>query len=669
MRRVAAVLPWLVVLGGTAVAGPDDPVVAGVQSAPPVVPATTELEQDTDARKNIRGCPVGESCLDPQAVLREFEVGSLPPPGEDPWVGEHEPPARSAVEAGPARQVSKPSELRPDAPWLDQLALPDIPMRWSQRLADYLVFYKDDPRGRNIMKGWLKSQGKYKDLIVSNLRKAKLPEDLLYVAMIESSYDNETLSRAGALGLWQFMPEGSTIYGLRRDRWVDERKDPYRSTIAQMDYFRDLYQRFGEWHIALAAFNVGYGAVLRSIARYNTNDYYQLCEYENAIPWETCWYTPKIMATAIVGHNLAAFGFDNLKVDTPEQWDEISVPTSISLSVIARAANTTEAEIKKLNPHLRKNRTPPGETGYLVRVPVGTKADTQRRLAELQSDWDGYDAYVVAHGERFEDVATTFGVSKAQLKKLNGVDKESEVSGGTVLVVPRISADTREKNKAKAKAKLQASAVDSKEGEALIVPVPDKDFAIKGKRRVFYRVVAGDTLSTVAKAFHVAKADLALWSGLQKDASLHPRMVLVAFVDEDFDADAEHVALLDESMLIVVTRGSAEHLDLAEARTGRKRIEYTATSKEKLEDIAKRYGMGSHDLARINRISYNKVLEKGDKIIVYQVVDPSRSDRAEEQWKKTPKARRGKTKGTTPATTTASKPPAVGPVTSPSQVD
>src|SRR6201995_5456173 len=112
---------------------------------------------------------------------------------------------------------------------------------------------------------------------------------------------------AGALGVWQFMPEGGRIYGLREDRWVDERRDPLRSTIAQMDYFADLRQRFGDWHIALAAFNMGYGAMLRSIARYNTNDFYRLCEYENAIPWETCLYTPKIIAAAIVGHNRAFY--------------------------------------------------------------------------------------------------------------------------------------------------------------------------------------------------------------------------------------------------------------------------------------------------------------------------------------------------------------------------
>lgn len=638
---------------GLAHADPDT-VHPGPQGAPPVQAGEPVLPQQLDGRRAVRGCTVGDTCTAPGDVMKEIDVELFPRPGASPWIDE-QTSAPSRLEPGPVHTVVKPSELRPDQPWLDQLELPDLPVRWSQKLVDYLVFYKNDPRGRSIISGWLVDQGRYKDLITSYLRKAKLPQDLLYVAMIESSYDNTTLSSAGALGLWQFMPEGGKIYGLRQDRWVDERRDPFRSTMAQMDYFADLYQRFGDWHIALAAFNVGYGAMLRSIARYNTNDYYKLCEYENAVPWETCLYTPKVLATAIVGHNRALYGMDKLKVLPAESWEEVAVPTSMSLAVIARAAGASENDVKRLNPHLRRGRTPPGEPGYVVRVPVGTKVEAQRRIVELQTEWDTYDAYVVAHGERFEDVATTFGISTSALRKLNGVEHESEITGGTVLVVPRISPDQRAKNQAKARSKLLGSGIDQKDGEALIVPVPDKDFIVEGQQRVFYRVVTGDSLRTIAKAFGVTAEQLRAWNGLDDDANLHPKMVLVAWVAPTFDADKHKIALLDDTQLVVVTRGSPEHLDLAESRTGRVRVEYVAQGKEKLSEIAKRYGMGSHDLARINRISYETVLAKGDKIIVYQVADPTRSKRADEQWRKTPRARRGKVSGQRAQTTASAK--------------
>src|SRR5262249_17265052 len=197
----------------------------------------------------------------PSDVLREIDVELFPRPGTSPWIDERTAPvARLDLGLAPHRAVKRPSDLRPDLPWLDKLEMPDLPVTWSTRLIDYLVFYKDDPRGRGIMGSWLAAQGRYRDLIVAHLRVAHLPEDLLYDAMIESSYDPDDSSSAGALGLWQFMPEGGKIYGLREDHWVDERRDPLRSTIAVLDYWADLQQRFGDWQIAMAAFHVGYGA-------------------------------------------------------------------------------------------------------------------------------------------------------------------------------------------------------------------------------------------------------------------------------------------------------------------------------------------------------------------------------------------------------------------------
>ena len=660
LRRVAAGAS-LVLCFGLRTPAHGDPVAppthAGAQPAPPVQAGEPALHQELDGRRSIRGCSVDERCARPGDLLREFEVEAFPPPGSSPWLDDKAPPASRLEPGAPRPLVKRPSELRPDAPWLDQLELPDLPVKWSQTLVDYLVFYRNDPRGRGIMESWLVAQGRYREMIVAHLRKARLPEDLLYVAMIESGYDPGDSSSAGALGVWQFMPEGGRIYGLREDRWVDERRDPLRSTIAQMDYFADLRQRFADWHIALAAFNMGYGAMLRSIARYNTNDYYRLCEYENGIPWETCLYTPKVLAAAIVGHNRALYGFDKLKAWPAETWEEVAIPTSASLAAIARIANASEAELKRLNPQLRHGRTPPGETGYVVRVPPGTKAETQRRLVELESDWKGYDAYVIAHGERFEDVATTFGISVAQLRKLNDVTREAEIEGGTVLVVPRISEDQRVKNRAKAKANLHSSGVDQRDGELLLVPVPDKAAVVPGKQRVFYRVVAGDTLDGVAKALAVRPAELAQWNTLDPDSNLQPKMVLLAWVTPGFDAARHAVNLLDDKQLLVVTRGSPEHMDLAEARTGRVRTEYVAQGKEKLADVARKFGMGSHDLARINRISYDTVLAKGQAIIVYQVADPNRSKRADEQWKKTPRALRGKLTGSRASRTASTNVP------------
>jgi membrane-bound lytic murein transglycosylase D len=653
-------------VGRGALAQPSEPPVrTGVQPAPPTASPRPSLEQERDGRRAVRGCPVDLECPPGDAML-EFELATFPRPGTDPWIDDRTAPRGG--EAAPA-VVTRPSQLRPDLPWLDELELPDLPVTWTPRLIEYLVFYRDDPRGHRIMKGWLEDQGRYRDMILAALREAKLPEDLLYVAMIESGYNPQTSSYAGAAGLWQFMPAGGRIYGMRIDRWVDERNDPIRSTIAVLDYFKDLHQRFGDWHLALAAFNAGYGAVLRSVARYNTNDYWKLSEVENGLAWETTLYVPKAIAAAICGRNREKLGFGTLKVEAPERWEDVAVPGSVSLATIARAVGASADDLARLNPHLRRHRTPPGEAGYVVRVPRGTGETFARKLADLRSDWDGADAYVMAHGERFEDVATTFGISTRKLKALNEIAHESEVGGGSVLVVPKLDGATRSKNRAKAIAALHASGPDQKPGEPLIVAVPDKDATVAGKRRVFYRAVVGDQIADVAQALGIKPAQLVAWNALSGTAELHPRMVLQAWVAPGFDADRANVRLLDDDKLLLVTRGSKEHLELAEARVGRVRLEYSPKKAESLEVIGKKFGLGPRDLARINKIKHTSVIEPGQTIIVYKVVDRTRSDRAAEQWKKTPKDHR-KTTGPSAKTPRPARSNRVaGPVTTPGEVD
>jgi membrane-bound lytic murein transglycosylase D len=588
--------------------------IPGVQSQPPLEPVGLELPQAADGRRAVRGCPVGQDCVPPHRQLHLIELELFPQRNGGPWVRSEEGVSLEGEGGSGANKiVRRPSELRADLTWLDDLEMPDLPVRWTPKLVEYLEFYKNDPRGRNIMRGWLVAAGRYRELIISKLHAARLPLDLFYVAMIESSFDPHDSSSAGAAGLWQFMPAGGKIYGLAQNHWVDERRDPLRATAAAVDYWRDLHQRFGDWDLAMAAYNAGYGAILRSIARYNTNDYWQLCLYENALAWEATLYVPKALAVAIVGHNPEAFGFGDVKAEAPEPWEEVTVPVSMSIGVVARAASTTAEKVKKLNPQLRRNRTPPDAKNYVVRVPRGARPDFARRLAELQSEWDGYDAYVVAYGERFEDVAATFGISK------------------------------RAKNRAAARTALHESGVDQQPGEPLIVALPDASAKVAGKTRGFYRVIIGDTLTGVAKALGGVKvAELARWNGLEESANLHPRMVLMVWLSKGFNADKKKVALLDESKLTVVTRGSPEHLDLIEQRVGRERVRYVAEKQESFEAIAKKFGLKSADLARVNHLPPKTVLKAGDEIVVYRVIDRDRSERAAEQWQKIPKARRGK---------------------------
>src|SRR5262245_66216767 len=166
----------------------------------------------------------------------------------------------------------------------------------------------------------------------------------MYVAMIESGFDPNDRSHAGAVGLWQFMPEGGRIYGLRNDYWVDERRNPEKATEAFVHYIADLKERFGAWPIAFAAFNAGYGAVLRAMQKYNTNDYWELCRHEDALPWDTVLYVPKVMATALVGENRPKFGYDTVRPDPAFTYERVSVSSSMSFAAVARAAGVSPSE-------------------------------------------------------------------------------------------------------------------------------------------------------------------------------------------------------------------------------------------------------------------------------------------------------------------------------------
>jgi membrane-bound lytic murein transglycosylase D len=618
----------------------DDPVRPGRQLDPPEAeqPESGPIDMNEDSRRAVRGCQVdGDDCGDELLPgLHEFEREAFPRPSEgSPWSDDEDvaagESARDPAARGRRRSV-KPTDLRPDLPWLAKLNMPDLPVRWDHRVIRFLEFYRNDPRGKRLMRSWLARQGRYRDMIVRRLRAARLPEDLLYVAMIESSYDSREKSRVGASGLWQFMPSGGKIYGLRQTPWVDERNDPVRATEAVVAYFADLYQRFGNWDLALAAFNAGYGAVLRGIAKYNTNDFWLLLDYENALPWESSIYVPKALAAAIVGANREAFGFGDVLPEPPLSYDEVTVPGSVALSLVARAAGVDKQDIESLNPHIRRGRTPPGASDFAVRIPRGRKQRFAATFPQLRGEWDKHDAYVVRHGERFEDIAAEHGIKPSALRELNGLDSEREVQGGMVLVVPRLGDAEKKANRAAADDDLYAAGEpEGQPGDKMLVAVDDPQRSVPGRERVFYRVVAGDTLTGIARAFRVDRGELAGWNRLDAEARLHPRMVLQVWVSRGFDAGGAGVAVLDQDRLEVVAAGSVDHMERAEDALGRQRVLYTARRRENYEDVGRRFGLSARDLARINKKPFDTVLEAGDTCVVYKVVDRKASERAAKQ--------------------------------------
>lgn len=566
------------------------------------------LPDSPAGRRAVRGAALTEAReSDELRELRQFEKESFSPSVRDlDEAGDTAiaAPERHASLIGPdtlppeLRSPSHELGLRADKdsaiPWLSHLKLPDLPVRLEPRVLRYLEFYKNDKRGRAIMTSWLKKQGRWRGLFEQQLRKAQLPLALIYVSMIESGYDPHDRSRVGAGGLWQFMPDGGRVYGLRIDYWVDERSDPEKSTLAFVHYVEDLQHRFASWPLTLAAFNAGYGAVLRAMQKYNTNDYWELCQHEDGLPWETTLYVPKVMATAIVGTNRALFGYEDVIPDPPYTFDRVTVPTSMSLANIAKAAGVQTAAVAALNPELRRNRTPPEP--WQVRLPKGSG---QQFMTAYRQQKEALQQVVVRFGERLSDLAALHGITSRELRGLNGIDDSAEVTPGLTLLVPA-----------------GKKPLPPEPCETVIVAVPDKDAVEPGRKRVFYRTLPADTPTEIARFFKVKPADLARWNNIVVDAKLVNNMVLQLWVAPDFDTN--RVALVDPARVRVVTCGSEEFFDLVEARRGRKRLVYRVRRGDDLKRIAHKFKLTVADLERINRFgAAHTPLTVGQKLTVY----------------------------------------------------
>jgi membrane-bound lytic murein transglycosylase D len=599
--------------------------------------ATTHSAHDGSAlRHAVAGGPtVDDVELGPDTpelrALREAERELFPPalPAAGPWPSDLPSPISTTDDLPRVHASGLPPEPPPSAPpvatpnlaWLAKLALPpDLPVRWDPRVVRYLQFFKDDPRGRATFTHFYKRAGRFRDMIQRTLRRKALPDDLVWVPMIESGFDAVVKSPAGAAGMWQFMPDAGKAYGLPQDRWVDMRLNPEAATAAAADFLADLQRRFGSWELALAAYDMGYGGMASIVRRYNTNDFWSLSRIEGALPWETTLYVPKILAVAIVARNLPAFGFDHLTADAPLDADEVRVPAGMPLATIASAAGCTTHEVETLNPELRASRTPPGEgdaSTYEVKVPAGKGAGASAKLLQIHKTEPPLERYVVRFGETLEQIAQARSVTVQRLQEINGIGAGEVVRGGTVLLVPKSDARTAQPTAS------AASVVPP--AQRPVVVVPAEAFGYPDRKRVFYRVLVGDTMKEIATAFHVTMDDLRRWNDLDPQARLVEGMTIQAFVPQA--ADLSGVVALAETDVRPLAVGSDEFLAYMEVQKGHKRITVLAKAGETLEQIGKRYNVAAKTMERINRRGRAESLQNGDKVVVYVATAPASAPR------------------------------------------
>jgi peptidoglycan lytic transglycosylase D len=353
----------------------------------------------------------------------------------------------------------------------------DLPLTVNDVVLSFLNFFQT-PRGRTIVENGLRRSGRYRSMIERVLREEGLPADLIYLAQAESAFQPQALSRAGARGLWQFMYTRGKEYGLKHTWWVDDRQDPEKATRAAAEHLRDLYQMFGDWYLAMAAYDSGPGAVEHAVERTGYADFWQLYQ-RNALPQETRNYVPIIIALALIGKDPAAYGFD-VQPDKPLRTDNVRLGHPVDLRLVAETIGVDLDTLRLLNPQLLRLVTP-ADPAFVLHLPEGTAERFYAQIAAIPPQkWVSWRRQRVEKGDTLWKVARRYHVRANAIAEANGIDLHAPLHLGEELVIP-------------AGAWSQPS-----RGEL-----------------VHYRVRRGDTLASIAERYDVSVGDLKGWNHLR----------------------------------------------------------------------------------------------------------------------------------------------------------
>jgi membrane-bound lytic murein transglycosylase D len=389
-----------------------------------MVPVETELPADA------------QSVAEPDSrVPRAEDLLTVSPPQQSPasrFADAFDVPAETAQTGLPDGGLTGVGEIY------------NVPIVIDSSVQSHIRYFNTSIRNR--FEQWLVRLSRYRPLVENIFTEFHLPSDLVYLSLVESGFNPYAYSRAKATGPWQFMKGTAKLYGLRVDAYVDERRDPIKSTVAAARYLRDLYDLFGAWPLAMAAYNAGEGKVMRALQKARAESFTDISK-TRLIRRETKEYVPRFMAATIIAKNPDRYGFPQ-EASEPHQFEEVVVTRPLHFHAIANATGVPYTELRLLNPELRRDATPPGDDAYLLKVPVGTKAKVEQLLDRIptykfppmaksqfasagSSRW-----YKVRGGDTLEKVSRRFRIPLKTLKTRNNLTGPT-IRPGDFLVISR----------------------------------------------------------------------------------------------------------------------------------------------------------------------------------------------------------------------------------------
>ncbi|NOQ47331.1 MAG: LysM peptidoglycan-binding domain-containing protein [Desulfobulbaceae bacterium] len=467
----------------------------------------------------------------------------------------------------------------------------DFPITINKQVELYLDLFQN--KQRKYFKRWLARSGKYLPTIQQELKKAGLPQDLAYLAMIESGFNPSAYSHAHASGLWQFIKGTGRNYGLRIDSWVDERRNPEKATKAAIAYLSNLHAMFDDWYLAVAGYNAGEGKVERAIKKYNTRDFWELAQHRY-LRLETKRYVPKLIAAIIIAREPEKYGFTSIDYQQPVEFDLVQVPPRTDLAAVATASNTSVKKLRTLNNELRKSQTPPGLEPYQLCIPSGTRELVTSNLSRLHPViTTGYKTHTVRKGDTLSRICATYKLNKTTLLKANRL-RSARLSKDQRLRIPYRT----------------TKYVLLKDGET-----PESRFANAGKagQMTLHQIKKGETLSKISKQYSIPVEIIIQWNNISDVRKIRAGRHLALYMDSPSKAAGMTVAastqtdtslLMDRKKLKAYANTSTSEVTWYRVRSG-----------DSLWTIARKFRVSTHDIRRWNNLASSRI-QPGKRLVV-----------------------------------------------------